>query len=447
MANIKTIYSCSKCGSQTPKWEGRCPECGGWGTLEKETLSDSDKQEKQNQLQDLKVDFIDLEKVKKSDAQRIKTACSSFNTAVNGGIVRASLVLIGGNPGIGKSTLISQIVSDKFKTLYVSGEETASSVKSRMERLDVKFKDLKFLAENNLEKILAGAMKAEADLLIIDSIQTMYTSEIDSDAGGVSQVRACTVKLMEIARKLDMAVLIASHVNKAGDLAGPKALEHLVDCVINLEGDRLNRYRMLRVIKNRYGSTDNSEVLEMTSKGFKKVLNPSNIYLSNSNIDKGTVITSIMDGSQVLMLELQALVNKTNFGYPKRTTSGFDQKRLELLLAVLSKKAGLKLGAYDVYINLTGGFNVKDRSLDLAVCLSIMSAYHDKVVKESTIAFGEVGLSGEVRSIPKTRERIKEAIALGFKNIIIPKFDKKVDVKGVNLIEVEKIKDLEKYLK
>jgi len=446
MPKIKTIYSCSKCGAQTPKWEGRCPECGGWGTLEKETLSDSDKQEKQNQLKDLKVDFIDLAKVKKGDAQRLKTALGSFNTAINGGIVRASLVLIGGSPGIGKSTLISQIVSDKFKTLYVSGEETASSVKSRMDRLGVKIKDLRFLAENNLEKVLAGAMKAKPYLLIIDSIQTMYTSEIDSDAGGVSQVRACTVKLMEIARKLDMAVLIASHVNKAGDLAGPKALEHLVDCVINLEGDRLNRYRMLRVIKNRYGSTDNSEVLEMTSKGFKKVLNPSNIYLSNSNIDKGTVITSIMDGSQVLMLELQALVNKTNFGYPKRTTSGFDPKRLELLLAVLSKKADLKLGAYDVYINLTGGFKVKDRSLDLAVCLSIMSAYHDKVVKESTIAFGEVGLSGEIRSVPKTKERIKEAVALGFKNIIIPKFDKKVDVKGVNLIEVKKIKDLDPVL-
>ena len=288
MAKIKTIYSCSKCGAQSPKWEGRCPECGGWGTLEKETLSDSDKIEKQNQLQDLKVNFIDLEKVKKSDAQRLKTPFASFNTAINGGIVRASLVLIGGNPGIGKSTLISQIVSDKFKTLYVSGEETASSVKSRMDRLSVNIKDLKFLAENNLEKVLAGAMKAKPDLLIIDSIQTMYTSEIDSDAGGVAQVRACTVKLMEIARKLDMAVLIASHVNKAGDLAGPKALEHLVDCVVNLEGDRLNRYRMLRVIKNRYGSTDNSEVLEMTSKGFKKVLNPSNIYLSNTNLDKGT---------------------------------------------------------------------------------------------------------------------------------------------------------------
>jgi len=201
------------------------------------------------------------------------------------------------------------------------------------------------------------------------------------------------------------------------------------------------------VIKNRHGSTDNSEVLEMTSKGFRKVLNPSNIYLSKTSLDKGTVITSIVDGTQVLMLELQALVNKTNFGYPKRTTSGFDQKRLELLLAVLSKKAGLKLGAYDVYINLTGGFKVKDRSLDLAVCLAIMSAYHDKRVRENTIAFGEVGLTGEIRSIPKTKERIKEAIALGFKNIIVPKFNKKVDVKGVNLIEVEKIKDLEKYLK
>ncbi len=446
MSKIKTIYACSKCGAQTAKWEGRCPECGAWGSLEKESIADSDKKDKESQLKDLKVDFIDLDKLKKTDTQRLKTGFDSFNVAINGGIVRASLVLIGGNPGIGKSTLISQIVSNNFKTLYVSGEETASSVKSRIDRLGAKVGDLKFLAENNLEKILAGAMKAKPDLLIIDSIQTMYTSEIDSDPGGVSQVRACTVKLMEIARKLDMAVLIASHVNKAGDLAGPKALEHLVDCVISLEGDRLNRYRMLRVIKNRYGATDNSEVLEMTSKGFKKVLNPSNIYLSNTSVDKGTVITSIVDGNQVLMLELQALVNKTNFGYPKRTTSGFDQKRLELLLAVLSKQASLKLGAYDVYINLTGGFKVKDRSLDLAVCLAIMSAYHDKVVKESTIAFGEVGLSGEVRSIPKTKERIKEAIALGFKNIIIPKFDKKVDIKGVNLIEVEKIKDLEKYL-
>ena len=447
MSKIQTIYSCSKCGAQTPKWEGRCPECGGWGTLEKESIADSDKKDKESQLKDLKVDFIDLDKVKKGDAQRLKTSFNPFNIVINGGIVRASLVLIGGAPGIGKSTLISQIVSPEFKILYVSGEETASSIKSRADRLNVNVKGLKFLAENNLEKILAGAIKAKPDLLIIDSIQTVYTSEIDSDAGGVSQVRACTVKLMEIARNLNIAILIISHINKAGDLAGPKALEHLVDCVVNLEGDRLNRYRMLRVIKNRHGSTDNSEVLEMTSKGFRKVLNPSNIYLSKTSLDKGTVITSIVDGTQVLMLELQALVNKTNFGYPKRTTSGFDQKRLELLLAVLSKKAGLKLGAYDVYINLTGGFKVKDRSLDLAVCLAIMSAYHDKRVRENTIAFGEVGLTGEIRSIPKTKERIKEAIALGFKNIIVPKFNKKVDVKGVNLIEVEKIKDLEKYLK
>ena len=454
MSKIQTIYACSKCGAQTLKWAGRCPECGAWGTLDKETITDSGKQKKENQLKDLKVDFINLDKVKKSDAQILKTSFDPFNIAINGGIARASLVLIGGNPGIGKSTLISQIVSDKFKTVYVSGEETASSVKSRMDRLGVNVKGLKFLAENNLEKILSATLKAKPDLLILDSIQTVYTSEIDSDASpssrssadGVAQVRACTVTLIEIPRKINTAILIVSHVNKAGDLAGPKALEHLVDCVISLEGDRLNRYRMLRVIKNRYGATDNSEVLEMTRSGFKKVLNPSNIYLSNASADKGTVITSIVDGNQVLMLELQALVNKTNFGYPKRTTSGFDQKRLELLLAVLSKKAGLKLGSYDVYINLTGGFKVSDRSLDLAVCMAIMSAYHDKKVKENTIVFGEVGLTGEIRSIPKTKERIKEAIALGFKNIIIPKFDKKVDVKGVNLIEVEKIKDLEKYL-
>ncbi|MDD3284763.1 MAG: DNA repair protein RadA [Patescibacteria group bacterium] len=444
---MKIVYSCSKCGAQFPKWSGRCSECSSWGTLEKEVITNSEKKEKENILKDVKIDFIDLSKISNSENQKLKTDFDSFDIAIGGGIVKGSLVLLGGEPGIGKSTIISQILSDKFKTLYISGEETASSVKSRIDRLNIKVKNLQFLAENSLEVILSASLKSKPDLLIVDSIQTIYTGDIDSDAGGVSQVRACTVKLMEIARKLNMAILIVSHVNKSGDLAGPKALEHLVDCVVSLEGDRLNRYRMLRIIKNRYGSTDNSEVLEMTKTGFKKVINPSNIYLSSLKGEtKGTIITSIVDGNQVLMLELQALINKTNFGYPKRTTSGFDQKRLELLLAVLSTRADMNLGSYDIYINLTGGFKVNDRSLDLSVAMAIMSAYYDKNTKESTIVFGELGLSGEVRSVPKTKERIKEAIALGFKNIIVSKFDKKIDVKGVNLIEVENIKDLEKYL-
>ncbi len=444
---MKTIYSCSKCGAQAPKWSGKCLECGAWGTLEKETIIENEKEKKHEELKDIKVDFVDLSKIKNEEVRKIKTGFSCFDKVIGGGLVPSSLILLGGEPGIGKSTIISQLVNEKLNTLYISGEENSNSVKSRFDRLNIRINNLKFVSENNIEIILGAILKTKPQFLIIDSIQTLYGNDVEGDPGGISQVRACTVKLMEISRKFNIATLIISHVNKSGDLAGPKTMEHLVDCVVYLEGDRLNRFRILRAVKNRFGSTDETSILEMTKLGFKEVINASKIYLSSINKDaKGTAITSIMEGNQVLMLELQALVTKTNFGYPKRATSGYDQKRLELLLAVLSSKTNLKLGTYDVYINLTGGFSASDRSLDLAVCMAIMSAYYDKKVQENTIVFGEVGLSGEVRSVPKTKERIKEIISLGFKNAIIPSFDKEVEIKGAKLNCIKDIKELKKFL-
>lgn len=444
---MKIIYSCSKCGAQFPKWSGKCLECGAWGTLDKESIIENQKDKKVEELKDVRVDFVDLSKIKNIEIHKLKTGFSCFDKVIGGGLTPSSLILLGGEPGIGKSTIISQLINEKLNTLYISGEENSSSVKSRFDRLEIKINNLKFVSENNIEIIIGAILKSKPEFLIIDSIQTLYSNEVEGEAGGISQVRACTVKLMEITRKFNMATLIISHVNKSGDLAGPKTMEHLVDCVLNLEGDRLHRFRILRAVKNRFGSTDETAILEMTKIGFQEVLNPSKIYLSSISKDaKGTAITAIMEGTQVLMLELQALVTKTNFGYPKRATSGYDQKRLELLLAVLSSKTNLNLGAYDVYINLTGGFSVSDRSLDLAVCISIMSAYYDKKVQDNTIIFGEVGLSGEIRSVPKTKERIKEIISLGFKNAIIPSFEKSIEIKGVNLEFVKNIEELKKFL-
>ena len=444
---MKTIYSCSKCGAQFPKWNGKCLDCGAWGTLDKETFIEDERKSKTENLKDVKVDFIDLSKIKNEELKKIKTGLIYFDKVIGGGLVSSSLILLGGEPGIGKSTIISQIINKNLNTLYVSGEENANSVKSRFDRLEIDIKSVKFLAENNIETILAGVIKIKPDFLIIDSIQTLYTSEVEGDPGGVAQVRACTVKIMEIARKFNIATLIISHVNKSGDLAGPKTMEHLVDCVLNLEGDRLHRFRILKCIKNRFGATDESAILEMTKLGFKEVINPSKIYLSSINPESsGTAITSIIEGNQVLMLELQALVSKTNFGYPKRTVSGYDQKRLELLIAVLQSKLDLKLNLYDVYINLTGGFKVSDRALDLAVAMAVYSSYENKKIINSSVFFGEVGLSGEIRQIPKTKERIKEAVNLGFKNIIIPSFDKSVEIKGAKLNCIKDIKELKKFL-
>lgn len=451
---MKTIYSCSKCGAQFPKWAGKCIECGAWGTLDKETIIEDERKNKTENLKDVKIDFIDLSKIKNEQVKKIKTGFSCFDKVIGGGLVPSSLVLLGGEPGIGKSTIISQIINNLSRhggtglnTLYVSGEENANSVKSRFDRLGISSDSVKFLAENSIETILAGVMKIKPEFLIIDSIQTLYTSNVEGDPGGIAQVRACTVKIMEIARKFNIATLIISHVNKSGDLAGPKTMEHLVDCVIYLEGDRLHRFRILKCIKNRFGSTDEAAILEMTKSGFKEVINPSKIYLSSlSPEESGTAITSIIEGNQVLMLELQALVSKTNFGYPKRTASGYDQKRLELLIAVLQSKLNLNLNLYDVYINLTGGFKVSDRALDLAVAMAIYSSYENKKIMSSSVFFGEVGLSGEIRQIPKTKERIKEAINLGFKNIIIPSFDKNVEIKGAKLNCIKDIKELKKFL-
>lgn len=444
---MKIIYSCSKCGAQFQKWSGKCLECGAWGSLEKESIVENTKEKNTKELGNIKIDFVDLSSIKNAEFKKIQTDFPCFDKVIGGGFVPSSLVLLGGEPGIGKSTIISQLISKNINTLYISGEENSGSIKTRLDRLKIDMKSLKFLAENNIEIIIGAIIQAKPDFLIIDSIQTLYSNDVDGDPGGISQVRACTVKLMEISRKFNIASLIISHVNKSGDLAGPKTMEHLVDCVVYLEGDRLNRFRILRTVKNRFGSTDESSILEMTSSGFKEVLNPSKIYLSSIDSNtKGSVITAITEGNQVLMLELQALVGKTSFGYPKRAVSGYDQKRLELLLAVLSSKANLKLGAYDVYINLTGGFSVNERSLDLALCMAIMSAYYDKKVQDSTIVFGEVGLTSEARSVTKTKERIREAIKLGFKNAIIPAFEKNIEIKGINLEYIKSIEELKRYL-
>ena len=442
---IKTIFICSKCDAQSLKWSGRCLECGAWGTIE-EGITHKLQPPNKVQVANYKPGEV-VELSKNNNAKpvvRLKTGFEEFDKVIGGGIIPGSVILLGGDPGVGKSTLALQAAAEsQLKSLYISAEEIASQITERLSRLASTAK-MKFLNEDNVETIVATINQENPQLVIVDSIQTVFSDEVDSEAGSINQVRASTVKLLAVAKSRNVSIILVGHVTKGGQVAGPKTLEHLVDTVLYLEGDKYKQYRLLRPTKNRFGATDEVGILEMTKEGLAAVKNPSKIFLAQAHHQPGSVITAVAEGSQVFLVEVQALVSKTAAGYPKRQSSGFDQKRLELLATVLAKRAGINLANFDIYLNIAGGLTLKEPALDLAVIASIISAYQDSIIPAQTVVFGEVGLAGEVRSVVKTKERVKEALKLGFKKIVLPDFTGQVQ--DVELIKVKEVKEIIRLL-
>lgn len=425
MAKTKTIYYCTACGNESPKWMGQCSACGAWNTLEEHIV-------KPNPIGSGKSTPVGMSRTaqKLSDVNvdteiRFTTGMGELDRVLGGGAVAGSLVLVGGAPGIGKSTLLLQICSslclDK-KVLYISGEESERQIKMRAERIGVAPDSLYILSETRLSDVLGSAEALAPDVLIVDSIQTLYNEQNESAPGSISQVKDCTMSLMQLAKSQSITVFVVGHINKDGAIAGPKVLEHMVDCVLYFEGDSNSSYRLLRAVKNRFGSTNEIGVFEMADRGLVEVPNPSQMLLNGRPEGaSGTCVACIIEGTRPVLAEVQALVSKTSFQVPRRTADGFDYNRAVLLMAVAEKRANLKLSAFDAYINVIGGLNLDEPGADLPVILAIASSYRDKPVNSKLTAIGEVGLTGEIRSVSHLNQRIAEIARLGFKYCIIPK--------------------------
>lgn len=425
---VKSVYVCSNCGAESAKWNGRCSNCGEWNTLEEE-LRDNSKQVKPKTRKVGVTSSLMLGQIDEEEEQRYKTGLGELDRVLGGGIVKGSLVLIGGDPGIGKSTILLQIcnhLGKNLKILYVSGEESKRQLKLRATRLNIDSNNLYVMSETDIETIVSQIDLDSPDLVIIDSIQTMNHSELTSSTGSVTQVRECTNLLMHVAKSMDIPILIVGHVNKDGGIAGPKVLEHIVDVVLYFEGDRQNSYRILRGIKNRYGSTNEIGVFQMRDSGLKEVVNPSQMLLSGrpKNVS-GTCVACVMEGTRPILAEVQGLVTPTGFGNPRRMSTGFDYNRMALLLAVLEKRSGFFFANLDAYLNIIGGLKLDEPAADLAVAMSLISSLKNKPIDDSAIAFGEIGLTGEIRSVSHSEERIKEAARLGFKTCVIPYYNTK----------------------
>lgn len=447
MAIIKKIFSCANCGAQSPKWSGRCLECGSWGTLVEEILDD--KEIKKEVLKNITgSEVISLGSLKKEKLIRLATNISEIDRVLGGGIVPGSLILLSGEPGIGKSTLVAQIASragNKAITAYISGEESAVQVRDRMERLEVDFSKIKFISETNVEKIIATILKHKPEIVVIDSIQTVYSSLIPAEAGGISQIRTAAVKFLELAKENNIAIILIGHITKDGQVAGPKSLEHIVDTVLYLENEAGNNYCFLRATKNRFGSVNELGILEMTSKGFEELKNPGAIFVESiTDSLSGSVVSCVMEGSRPFLVDVQALVSKTVFGYPQRKASGFDLNRLAVLSAVISKRTKINLTAQDIILNLAGGLKASDPALDLAVVAAIISSFSNKKLDKHTLVLGEIGLGGEIRPVSKLEQRIKEAHRLGFKKAIIPQGE--VNNKELEIIYLKNIRDIVDFI-
>ena len=449
---IQTIYVCSNCDAQFPKWTGRCLECGSWASLQSQTIE----QKTLAKEQVSPASIIDLEQlpanlISPDQPDRFQTGLAEVDRVFGGGILAGSVVLLAGEPGIGKSTLVAQIAQalkqayPASEIIYVSGEESAGQIKDRLTRLAVAPSHLKFISETNLEKIMAAVSQVKPTLVIIDSIQTIFSNRLPSEAGSLNQIRCSALSLLATAKECNIAFILIGHITKDGLIAGPKALEHIVDTVIYLETETSLNYRILRATKNRFGPTDEIGVFTMTAAGFKQVSNPSAVFLQEHQENlTGSVISSILSGSRPFLVEVQALVTKTIFGYPQRKVSGFDFNRLQVLVAVLTKRAGLNLTTQDVVLNLVGGFKVADPALDLAVCLAIASSLLNQAVDKKTLVLGEVGLGGEVRQLPQLERRIKAAEKLGFTRAILP--PNQITTKKIKLIKIKNMADLIKNI-
>lgn len=428
MAKSKNLFVCNECGAEHSKWVGRCTACGSWNTVHEIPSNAFHYSGSISNFVDLPQKISDIHFLKED---RIFLPDNELNRVLGGGLVKGSLVLLGGEPGIGKSTLALQLAlsfQEEIKILYVSGEESEKQIKLRAQRLSSHNQEVYIYSETVLENILRVSESIMPDLMIMDSIQTLYYSEMESAPGSVAQVRECTQKLMKFAKQKEIPIIIIGHVTKEGFLAGPKTLEHMVDTVISFEGDRHLNYRMLRCLKNRFGSTLELGIYEMTSHGLVSVPNPSELFLNQSDENlSGVAIGTSLEGNRILLLECQALVTDATFGNPQRAVTGLDPKRMNLILAVLEKKARLKLGNKDVFLNVTGGLKVEDPALDLAFAMAIASSYFENALSRKTAFIGEIGLTGEIRSVTRLEQRINEAEKLGFDQVILSKYAQKED--------------------
>lgn len=433
MAKTKTKFICQECAYESPKWLGKCPSCQMWNTMLEELINVEKNIRRGLTLTNTAVPQA-INNIKTEDEPRIATGIKELNRVLGGGIVPGSLILVGGDPGIGKSTLLLQssqsLSAIGHKVLYVSGEESVKQTKIRADRLGINSENLYVLTETQLEQIESHIEKEDPIIVVIDSIQTMYDSQISSAPGSVSQVKECTSHLMRIAKSKGIAIVIVGHVTKQGEIAGPRLLEHMVDTVLYFEGERHNTYRILRAVKNRFGSTNEIGIFEMKDSGLVEVNNPSELFLSQRPIGvPGSAVVASMEGTRPVLVEIQALLSPTNFVTPRRMVTGVDQQRVALIMAVLEKRIGLFLQNQDAYVNIVGGVKISETGIDLSIALSIASSFRDKPIGENDVFIGEIGLTGEVRAISRIEQRVLEAKKLGFKRIIIPE----KNLKGLNI--------------
>lgn len=444
MAKLKSVYFCSGCGYESPKWMGKCPACGEWSTFIEELVRKdaASKQEDTRSFRELKSDPVKLAEINVDEQPRIDMSDGELNRVLGGGLVPGSVVLIGGEPGIGKSTLVLQTILklQHVKSLYVSGEESAGQIKLRADRIGIQNDNCLIVCETNLDEIFKHARKVSPQLLIVDSVQTVYSESLESSPGSISQVRECAGLLLKFAKQTGTPVLLIGHITKEGSIAGPKILEHMVDAVLQFEGDQHYLYRILRGVKNRFGSTAELAIYEMNRSGLREVSNPSELLLTQNHDGlSGVAIAAAVEGVRPFLIETQALVSTAAYGTPQRSATGFDIRRMNMLLAVLEKRAGFKLAQKDVFLNIAGGLRVSDPGMDLAVISAVLSSSLDMTIDNNTCLCGEVGLSGEIRPVHRIEQRIQEAEKLGFTRILVPSNNLK-DLHQKMKIDVQQVK-------
>lgn len=448
MAKLKTKFLCSDCGYESPKWYGKCPGCGAWNTMVEETEKVVKTQGLTSGLFQTKEKPLPIINIESDQEPRVQTGIGELNRVLGGGVVPGSLILVGGDPGIGKSTLLLQTSHEMAKAglrvLYISGEESTRQTKLRAERLGALSSELYVLCESSMDGIEDAIDNVKPDFLVIDSIQTVYLPEVTSAPGSVSQVRECTARFMRIAKGQGIATVLVGHVTKEGAIAGPRMLEHMVDCVLYFEGERHHSYRLLRAVKNRFGSTNEIGIFEMNESGLDEVANPSELFLSERPLGvAGSTVVASMEGTRPMLVELQALIASTHFPAPRRMATGVDHHRMNLIIAVLEKRMGLFLQNQDAYVNLAGGVKLDEPAVDLAIAVSIASSFRDMPTKPYDVFFGEVGLTGEVRAVSRAEQRVREAAKLGFKRVILPEKSLKgwKGPEGIQLIGVNTVTD------
>ena len=446
MAKLKTSFFCQNCGNQYAKWQGQCNACKEWNTIVEEIIQKEEKVAWKSSVEVKKAAKpLKIKEIDSTQEIRLNTGDGELNRVLGGGIVPGSVVLLGGEPGIGKSTLLLQLsLMLPYKTLYVSGEESQKQIKMRAERINPNNESCFILTETKTQNIFRQIQEVEPEILIIDSIQTLHTDFIESTAGSISQIRECTAELIKFAKETNIPVILIGHITKDGNIAGPKILEHMVDTVLQFEGDRNHVYRILRALKNRFGSTAELGIYEMQGSGLREVSNPSEILISHREEElSGTAIAATLEGMRPLMIEIQALVSTAVYGTPQRSTTGYNAKRLNMILAVLEKRAGFRLGTKDVFLNVTGGISVDDPAIDLAVVGAILSSNEDIAVGKEVCFAGEVGLSGEIRPVTRIEQRIQEAEKLGFTTIFVSKYNKiTASNTRIRIVMVSKIEEV-----